>query len=291
MLYENNKDFLTKNKKLYMTFIQIVVKSINFDSEIDYNKLKTMHEILKYNFKKIEINNKLKLIGIFNKNFIINLDYEINKKISSYYQTFDLSKSPLIKIGFNKEKNLIIIIHKTISDNISINIYIKELIKLYKGESLQDLQVKFKDYCNKCQEESNANILTNQDILDKEFILSNIPRVNNTIIKYEIKDLYFFDIYGFIMHKYSAQDNIYTSLVNINRDNEAENFFGMFIDIQTFLIKFDVNNNISLREIIQNINKDMNLCRNKKIISINQTSNNAFFIEKDVDLFLKLSKM
>jgi len=82
------------------------------------------------------------------------------------------------------------------------------------------------------------------------------------------------------MHKYSAQDNIYTSLVNINRDNEAENFFGMFIDIQTFLIKFDVNNNISLREIIQNINKDMNLCRNKKIISINQTSNNAFFIEK-----------
>jgi len=44
MLYENNKDFLTKNKKLYMTFIQIVVKSINFDSEIDYNKLKTMYQ-------------------------------------------------------------------------------------------------------------------------------------------------------------------------------------------------------------------------------------------------------
>nr|WP_315033462.1 non-ribosomal peptide synthetase [uncultured Chryseobacterium sp.] len=70
--------------------------------------------------------------------------------ISDFIRPFDLESAPLIRAGLIKideEKHILITDrHHIISDGVSLGIFIREVISLYKGESLSPVQLQYKDY-------------------------------------------------------------------------------------------------------------------------------------------------
>jgi len=70
--------------------------------------------------------------------------------VTDFIQPFDLSKAPLLRVKLIKlapQKHLLLMdIHHIISDGISINIFVKEFMNLYRGEILPPLPIQYKDY-------------------------------------------------------------------------------------------------------------------------------------------------
>jgi hypothetical protein len=70
---------------------------------------------------------------------------------NSFLRPFDLSRPPLLRIGLIKEhsgKNPILMVDMDhiISDGVSSSVLVKELLLLYRGESLPPLGIRYKDY-------------------------------------------------------------------------------------------------------------------------------------------------
>eukprot|EP00833_Pecoramyces_ruminatium_P000615 jgi/Orpsp1_1/1174647/evm.model.c7180000050864.2 len=82
-----------------------------------------------------------------------------------------------------------------------------------------------------CDKEENNNnelneINRNKKLIDK----STSRRLNEFIKRHNIsKTALFISIYGYVLSKFSGQDIIYTSVMNMNRNNHyVENMAGMF---------------------------------------------------------------
>ncbi len=69
--------------------------------------------------------------------------------IKNFIRPFDLSQAPLLKVGFLKiaEKKYILIadMHHIISDGVSMGILVNEFMALYRGETLPQLRLQYKD--------------------------------------------------------------------------------------------------------------------------------------------------
>ncbi|WDV92904.1 non-ribosomal peptide synthetase/type I polyketide synthase [Brevibacillus parabrevis] len=67
--------------------------------------------------------------------------------ISAFIRPFDLEKAPLIRVGYEPSKKLLLIdMHHLISDETSYQLLIKDFLAFYKGEELPALPVQYKDY-------------------------------------------------------------------------------------------------------------------------------------------------
>ena len=75
---------------------------------------------------------------------------ELTKRIEAFIRPFRLSEAPLIRMGIIRigpEKHLLLLdMHHIISDGTSLNIWVDEFMKLYKGDSLAPLAIQYKDY-------------------------------------------------------------------------------------------------------------------------------------------------
>lgn len=78
------------------------------------------------------------------------IEVDVKKMLSEFVRPFDLSSPPLIRIKIvelsEEESILLFDMHHIISDGMSMNIIISDLLKLYNGESLEELRVQYKDY-------------------------------------------------------------------------------------------------------------------------------------------------
>ncbi|KAL6589950.1 acetyl-CoA synthetase-like protein [Neocallimastix sp. 'constans'] len=103
------------------------------------------------------------------------------------------------------------------------------------------------------------------------FVLLISEEISNSINSY-IKNkkisitVFFITLYSYILSKYSGQENVYTSLINANRNNHyIENMIGMFVTTQPILLKFD-NGEVSFEKILkENINVLMNVYKNNNL--------------------------
>lgn len=79
-------------------------------------------------------------------------DYENAK---SFIRPFDLSISPLIRVGFIKNEILLINMHHIISDGTSVSIIKKEINNYYYNNKIEDIEIQFNDfaYLNKNKNE------------------------------------------------------------------------------------------------------------------------------------------
>ncbi|MFS1513883.1 non-ribosomal peptide synthase/polyketide synthase [Chengkuizengella sp. SCS-71B] len=102
----------------------------------------------------------------FQVNFTKVEKHQLEAKISSLIQPFDLRKAPLFRvclIQVDKDEHLFFIdIHHIISDAISINILLQDFAKLYEGEELSPLQVQYKDFAIWQKEQFNNEQLEEQ---------------------------------------------------------------------------------------------------------------------------------
>jgi amino acid adenylation domain-containing protein len=118
-----------------------------------FNKLIKRHETLRTSFGLVG----MEPVQYIHEDIGINLIYkepkvEIGKEqvLEAFVRPFDLSKAPLIRAELLKVENesyvLLIDMHHIISDGISTEILISDLLSLYAGEELPKLQVQYKDY-------------------------------------------------------------------------------------------------------------------------------------------------
>ncbi|MDQ1349859.1 MAG: Amino acid adenylation protein, partial [Acidobacteriota bacterium] len=70
--------------------------------------------------------------------------------IKSFVRSFDLSCAPLLRVGLIKtgenEHIFMVDMHHIISDGISLNVLIKEFLKLCRGDILPELRLQYKDF-------------------------------------------------------------------------------------------------------------------------------------------------
>ncbi|RPK07111.1 Malonyl CoA-acyl carrier protein transacylase [Bacillus subtilis] len=94
--------------------------------------------------------------------------------IDSFIQPFELSIAPLFRVSvarLDTNKALLMIdMHHIISDGVSTDIFMQELIKIYREESLPELHIQYKDYAVWQQSLEYKNQLEKQ----KSYWLSNL---------------------------------------------------------------------------------------------------------------------
>jgi amino acid adenylation domain-containing protein len=75
---------------------------------------------------------------------------EVYDTIHSFIQTFDLSAPPLLRVHLyywgESQKLFLLDMHHIVSDGVSANLLVEELIKLYNGEKLEPLYIQYKDF-------------------------------------------------------------------------------------------------------------------------------------------------
>ncbi|MDQ1355503.1 MAG: hypothetical protein QG657_5813, partial [Acidobacteriota bacterium] len=97
--------------------------------------------------------------------------------IRSFIRPFDLSKAPLMRVGLLKEddeKNLLMVdMHHSITDGVSLGILVKEFLSLYRGELLPPLRLQYKDFAGwqnrEVVEQKGESILRQEAYWIKEF--------------------------------------------------------------------------------------------------------------------------
>ena len=132
-----------------------------------FNQLIERHEILRTSFHMEEG----ELVQKIEKNIDFKIDYENNyeeihykeiayeemelckenvkRAIKDFVRPFNLGQAPMMRVKVIKDKDrniLMFDMHHIISDGKTMNILVEELGKLYKGKSLEDIKVQYKDY-------------------------------------------------------------------------------------------------------------------------------------------------
>ncbi|MCR8937086.1 non-ribosomal peptide synthase/polyketide synthase [Brevibacillus laterosporus] len=75
---------------------------------------------------------------------------QIDQLVHEFIQNFDLEVAPLLRVGLIKieeERHLFLMdMHHIVSDGVSAGILFEEFAKLYRGESLPELRIQYKDF-------------------------------------------------------------------------------------------------------------------------------------------------
>jgi amino acid adenylation domain-containing protein/thioester reductase-like protein/non-ribosomal peptide synthase protein (TIGR01720 family) len=111
-----------------------------------------------------------------------NDDNDSTRVINKFIRPFDLSKAPLLRVGFIKLGNikvLIIDMHHIIADGISREILLKELWDLYDGEELPGLRIQYKDFSHWFnQKDQRKKLVEEQEIFWMKEFEGEIPLIN-----------------------------------------------------------------------------------------------------------------
>jgi amino acid adenylation domain-containing protein len=212
--------------------------------------------------------------------------------IKSFIRPFDLSKAPLIRIGFisiDANRHYIIIdMHHIISDQTSIAILMNEFSLLYEGKELPEINTRYIDYAtwqNKLLK--TGQIRKQVDYWKNEFkdgipaldFPTDYPRTHENshkgkVVRFdldadlcqEINDftngihitpyMLMMAALNIMLWKYTAQDDIVVGTAVAGRRNASlKNIVGMFVNILPIRSQIDENLNVS--EYLQYVKQKM----------------------------------
>ncbi|MCK4257387.1 MAG: amino acid adenylation domain-containing protein [Halanaerobiales bacterium] len=74
---------------------------------------------------------------------------DIEKCIEKFVKPFDLRKAPLLRVALVKLENqhlLLFDMHHIISDGTSMGVFVRDFVDLYRGKSLDELRIQYKDF-------------------------------------------------------------------------------------------------------------------------------------------------
>eukprot|EP00833_Pecoramyces_ruminatium_P012258 jgi/Orpsp1_1/1186290/evm.model.d7180000049478.1 len=285
-------------------------ENINIDKiKEGFNKLLENQEILKSKYIEKQINGKIEIIGVIDNNLKIEFEEYENSNMKEFVKPFNLSEGPLIRVGIVNNSLLMIDMHHIICDGTTISIIKKELNNYYENNTINELEVQFSDYALYIEDKKNNGLYEEQfkyyqkmfkenyDIItlpqkeeiknkDKDYNMnkSNIisqminKELSNESNKYVktnniSKTSFFLSIYGYILSKYSGQDNVYTSIISANRNNHyTENMIGMFVSTQPVLLQYG-DEDCNFAELIKNNMKKLIEIYNNQEISFSELVN------------------
>ncbi|OUM56932.1 hypothetical protein PIROE2DRAFT_18247, partial [Piromyces sp. E2] len=231
-------------------------------------------EILRSKYYDKEINDKTEVYGFIDDECSLEFEEYTHENANSFIRPFELSKAPLIRVGFINNEALLIDMHHIISDGMTMSNISKYLNNYYHDLSNEKLEIQFSDYAINLNEKMNESYFNKQIEFykqmfdDEEYEELNIQGIKKSLKKNEnelkiksctmeitennsslinkfiennglSKTSFFLSIYGFVLSKYSGQNIIYSSIVNANRNNRyTENMIGMFVSTQPILLKY-----------------------------------------------------
>lgn len=220
----------------------------------------------------------------------------LEEKLRSFIRCFDLSKAPLLRVcilRLSEEKHIVLFdIHHIISDGMSLRVFIRELVSLYKGEQLPELDIQYKDYsvwqnkklksdAMKKQEEYWLEHLTGGS-LEEQIPLLNLqtdyPRPfkqnyeGDTIraaIDHEMTlkvkraaegvgvtvYMLLLAAYNILLYKYTEQEDIIVGSPIAGRQHtDTESLIGMFVN--TLVMRNYPQNNITIEAFLADVKKN-----------------------------------
>eukprot|EP00833_Pecoramyces_ruminatium_P008189 jgi/Orpsp1_1/1182221/evm.model.c7180000080399.2 len=167
--------------------IQVIFK---LKDNIDIEKVKKgfleifkEQEILRSRYYEKEVNDKMEIYGYIDDECSLEFEEYTYENASSFVRPFDLSKAPLIRVGFIKNEVLLIDIHHMISDGTTNLLIMNELSRYYNDEEIKGLEIQYSDYAIYLNEKKNNGKLNDQievykEIFSNEYEVLNIPTRN-----------------------------------------------------------------------------------------------------------------
>lgn len=194
--------------------------------------------------------------------------------ISGFKQPFDLTAPPLLRVGLIKIREdkfyLLYDAHHIITDGVSMELFMRELVQLYKGEAISVPQFQYKDYVEWQQACMQMDFMKNQELYWKHVFQDEIPILQlptdypredlanfegSIVTQYADKELtdqlkkqavisgstmfiLLLAAYSVLLSKYAAQEDIVIgSPVEARPKREMDKILGMFINMIAIRVK------------------------------------------------------
>lgn len=262
--------------------------------ESAFKELIKRHEAFRTSFM---LENNMELVQIIHEEIAFEVNYKeidgnkIDEIITNFIKPFDLSKPPLLRVELLKLNDMMHIIlldmHHIISDGISQGILVNEFTKLYRGETLPEITIQYKDFS-----EWQNNFLKSEMMKRHEnywlnkfkgeipvlSMITDYPRPNlqnfegdsvrvliNKVIKDGINKLVeqtestlcmvLIAILNILLSKYSGQEDIIIGLPIAGRKHaDLENVIGLFVN--TLAMRNYPNGNKTFLEFMYEVKSD-----------------------------------
>ncbi|MCZ8521356.1 non-ribosomal peptide synthetase [Paenibacillus caseinilyticus] len=107
---------------------------------------------------------------------------ELRRLVARFIRPFDLSRAPLLRAGLlplpGGEALLLVDLHHIVSDGVSMNLFVREWLQLYRGETLQPLPLQYKDYAAWQRERLRGEEMQRQEAYWLERLAGELPVLN-----------------------------------------------------------------------------------------------------------------
>lgn len=187
--------------------------------------------------------------------------------MKEFIKPFSLGTLPLVRFKLlkvkQKEHVLLMDMHHIIFDGVSIGIFVKEFNEFYKGNSLPELKIQYKDYAVWQKDFLSSDTLKHQEqywlnayknewsplTLPLDYERPTIQSFEGSCIKFEIDNtmtqllrdlnrktgttlfMVLYGAYSILLSKYSTQEDIIVGTAEAGRHHaDLENLIGMFIN-------------------------------------------------------------
>ncbi len=216
---------------------------------------------------------------------------DLDTIFNDFVKPFDLSIAPLFRakfISFTNGKSVLLIdMHHIISDGSSLNIFINELCKLYNDESLEPLDITYKDFATfendrlasgELNEAESYWVNQFKDDIPVLNLPTNYPRpamqsfegrkIYSTIDSEQTEKLnvlakslgvtpymMLLSIYYILLYKYTSQDDIVVGSPVVGRDiAQTYNLIGMFVN--TLALKNKIDSSKTFKEFLETVKQN-----------------------------------
>ncbi|TPG85648.1 amino acid adenylation domain-containing protein [Brevibacillus laterosporus] len=289
ILHQLNKEDVSYN----MPSVVTVEGALDTDRlENALQRLVERHEVFRTTFDIVngEPVQKVKQHGEFALHTVYTDQRDVEAIVGELIQPFDLSQSPLLRVNYIQVEQgtqvLMIDMHHIISDGISMDIFIQELIELYGGHTLQALDIQYKDYCvwqheylnssyikkleeywmEKTQDFSYTELPKKHDAKREELQGSTLEVYFDTNERAKIDQFckensittfaYFSAILNIILMNEIGKEDIVvgTPVVGRNHD-QLQDVIGMFLNV--LLLRSHIDKNKIFKEYVQLVNETL----------------------------------
>ena len=263
----NNSDkykLLPQQKALYVTYSKNTQSlaynmpaRIRIPNGININRLKDSiikavrhHKIL---FSHIESDGN-ELIGVYDNDVELVFEQYDKNEIDNFVRPFDLSKSPLVRVGIT-ENEILFDMHHIVADGETLNIILKDILGEYDGKNVCDEKITYGDYAEYFYKQDmtrHKEYFKKQLKFDFESVVlqltktpvekgcskvyeiseSTISVAKNYARKHNMTDtMVCFGAYGILLSKYSGKSDVLSSIVLKNRIYaDTKDMAGMFVN-------------------------------------------------------------
>ena len=249
--------------------------------ELDANKLEesiykliVRHESLRTSFE----NRDGQIVQIINEPTTIKVEKLDSDDESLFNTPFDLSKAPLLKVGYY-DNTVMLVIHHIITDGESMTVLCKELNELYMGrelpETVQYGEFAVTDSYTKENEKYWLNVFSEEttelqlpldyqrpdkQTFEGSHIYEQIDISTHNKIADKCKALgitpyaYYMACYNVLLSKFSGNEDICVGMPISGRSSKFLNTIGMFVN--TVVLRTNTDGNKTVRELMQEIREN-----------------------------------